>query len=74
MMLARCLAAFAMAALLSGPGQAQELKTVKIGVVNLSTDIAFKELGLVKKDLTLARVVDRTFAEAAVAQLGPYKK
>jgi NitT/TauT family transport system substrate-binding protein len=41
MMLARCLAAFAMAALLSGPGQAQELKTVKIGVVNLSTDVAF---------------------------------
>src|ERR1700730_15212178 len=40
-MLARCLAAFAVAALLSGAAQAQELKTVKIGVVNLSTDVAF---------------------------------
>jgi NitT/TauT family transport system substrate-binding protein len=41
MMLARCLAAFVIAALLSGAADAQELKTVKIGVVNLSTDVAF---------------------------------
>src|SRR5882672_2873298 len=44
-----------------------------VSMTNLQTDLDyFKELGLVKKDLTLARVVDRTFAEAAVAQLGPY--
>jgi NitT/TauT family transport system substrate-binding protein len=41
----------------------------------LETDLAYyKELGLVKNDLTLARVVDRSFAEEAAAQLGPYKK
>jgi hypothetical protein len=34
----------------------------------------FKELGLVKKDATLARVIDRSFAEAAAAQLGPHRK
>jgi NitT/TauT family transport system substrate-binding protein len=48
------------------------------GVFNmttLQTDLDyFKELGLVKKDVSLARVIDRTFAEAAVAQLGPYRK
>src|SRR5216684_5708167 len=43
MMSVRCLTALAAAVLLSGAAQAQaqELKTVKIGVVNLSTDIAF---------------------------------
>jgi len=46
-----------------------------ISMTNLQTDLDyFKELGLVKKDLTLARVIDRSFAEAAVAELGPYKK
>jgi NitT/TauT family transport system substrate-binding protein len=48
------------------------------GVFNmttLQTDLDyFKELGLVKKDVSLARVIDRTFAEAAVAELGPYRK
>jgi NitT/TauT family transport system substrate-binding protein len=40
----------------------------------LQTDLDYyKELGLVKNDLTLARVIDRSFAEAAAAQLGPYK-
>ncbi len=41
MMPIRCLTALAMAVLLSAAAQAQELKTVKIGVVNLSTDVAF---------------------------------
>lgn len=41
----------------------------------LQTDLAyFKELGLVKPDMVLERVIDRSVAEAAVAQLGPYKK
>jgi NitT/TauT family transport system substrate-binding protein len=41
----------------------------------LQTDLDyFKQLGLVKKDVTLTRVIDRSFAEAAAAQLGPYKK
>jgi hypothetical protein len=48
------------------------------GVFNmttLQTDLDyFKELGLVKKDVSLARVIDRTFAEVAVAELGPYRK
>jgi NitT/TauT family transport system substrate-binding protein len=38
---ARCSAALVTAVLLAGAAQAQELKTIKIGVVNLSTDIAF---------------------------------
>src|SRR4030081_2561222 len=41
MILARGFAALAVAGLMSGAGQAQELKPVKIGVVNLSTDVAF---------------------------------
>jgi len=41
----------------------------------LQTDLDyFKALGLVKKDVSLVRVIDRSFAEAAVAQLGVYKK
>src|SRR5512144_965891 len=41
----------------------------------LQTDLDyFKQLGLVKKDVTLTRVIDRSFAEAAAAQLGPYTK
>jgi NitT/TauT family transport system substrate-binding protein len=46
-----------------------------LNMTTLQTDLDyFKELGLVKKDITLARVVDRSFAEAAAAELGPYKK
>jgi NitT/TauT family transport system substrate-binding protein len=41
MILAQGFAALAVAGLLSGVAQAQELKPVKIGVVNLSTDVAF---------------------------------
>jgi len=41
----------------------------------LQTDLDyFKQIGLVKKDVSLTRVIDRSFAEAAAAQLGPYKK
>ena len=40
-MIARGFAVLAVAGLLSGAAQAQELKKVTIGVVNLSTDIAF---------------------------------
>jgi NitT/TauT family transport system substrate-binding protein len=41
----------------------------------LQTDLDyFKQFGLVKKDVALTRVIDRSFAEAAAAQLGPYKK
>jgi NitT/TauT family transport system substrate-binding protein len=46
-----------------------------LNMTTLQTDLDyFKELGLVKKDITLARVVDRSFAEAAAAELGPYQK
>src|SRR4026207_759147 len=41
MILARGLAVLAVAGLLAGGARAQELKPVKIGVVNLSTDVAF---------------------------------
>jgi NitT/TauT family transport system substrate-binding protein len=44
-------------------------------MTTLQTDLDyFKQLGLVKKDVALTRVIDRSFAEAAAAQLGPYKK
>jgi NitT/TauT family transport system substrate-binding protein len=46
-----------------------------LNMTTLQTDLDyFKELGLVKKDATLARVIDRSFAEAAAAQLGPHQK
>jgi NitT/TauT family transport system substrate-binding protein len=46
-----------------------------LNMTTLQTDLDyFKELGLVKKDITLARVVDRSFAEAAAVELGPYQK
>ena len=41
----------------------------------LETDLAYyKQLGLIKNDLTLDRVIDRSFAQAAAAALGPSKK
>ncbi len=40
MILARGFAALAVASLMSGAGQTQELRSVKIGVVTLSTDVA----------------------------------
>ena len=41
MTLARGFIVLVVAGLMSGAAQAQELKTINIGVVNLSTDIAF---------------------------------
>jgi len=41
----------------------------------LETDLAYyKQLGLIKNDVTLDRVIDRSFAQAAAAALGPSKK
>lgn len=48
------------------------------GALNLATirtDFAyFKEKGMVKGNVTLDRVIDTSFADAAAAQLPPYKK
>ena len=56
MILARGFGALAVAGLLSGVAQAQELKPVKIGVVNLSTDVAFY---IAEKRVTSKRKVSR---------------
>jgi hypothetical protein len=41
----------------------------------LETDLAYyKQLGLIKNDVTLDRVIDRSFAQAAAAALGPSRK
>jgi NitT/TauT family transport system substrate-binding protein len=46
-----------------------------LNMTTLQTDLDyFMELGLVKKDIALSRVVDRSFVEAAAAELGPYAK
>jgi NitT/TauT family transport system substrate-binding protein len=46
-----------------------------LNITTLQTDLDyFKEVALVKKDVTLARVVDTSFVEAAAAELGPYRK
>jgi NitT/TauT family transport system substrate-binding protein len=48
------------------------------GTVNadgLAKDLAFiKTLGLVKSNVSVADVIDMSFAQAAVAELGPYRK
>ena len=48
------------------------------GQVNFETlkeDLAsFKEMGLVKSDVDLEKIVDRTFIDRAIKELGPYKK
>jgi NitT/TauT family transport system substrate-binding protein len=44
-------------------------------MIALRTDLDYyKELGLVNKDLALERVIDRSFAAAAAAELGAYAK
>jgi hypothetical protein len=73
MMIARRFVVLAAAGLLTGvtiarAANAQELRTVKIGVVNLSTDIAFY---IAEKR---GYVIDPSFAEAAAAALGPRAK
>jgi NitT/TauT family transport system substrate-binding protein len=46
-----------------------------LNITTLQTDLDyFREVALVKKDVTLARVVDTSFVEAAAAELGPYRK
>jgi NitT/TauT family transport system substrate-binding protein len=46
-----------------------------LNMTTVQTDLDyFKELGLVKKEMTLARVIDPSFAEAAAAALGPRAK
>jgi NitT/TauT family transport system substrate-binding protein len=46
-----------------------------LNMTTLQTDLDyFKELGLVKKEMILARVIDPSFAEAAAAALGPRAK
>jgi len=48
------------------------------GQVNFETlkeDLAsFKEMGLVKSDVDLEKIVDRTFIDRAIKELGPYRK
>ena len=47
----------------------------EVNVVGLAKDLAFiKTLGLVKSNISVADVVDMSFAKAAVAELGPYQK
>ena len=46
-----------------------------LNMPTIRTDFAyFKEKGMVKGNVTLDRVIDTSFAEAAAAQLPPYKK
>jgi NitT/TauT family transport system substrate-binding protein len=46
-----------------------------LNITTLQTDLDyFREVALVKKDVTLARVVDTSFVEAAAAELGLYRK
>jgi NitT/TauT family transport system substrate-binding protein len=48
----------------------------EVNLTSLKKDLAFfRELGLIeKKDITVERVVDNSFAEAAVAKLGRYSR
>jgi NitT/TauT family transport system substrate-binding protein len=47
----------------------------ELNVEGLAKDLAFvKSLGLVKGGLSVADVVDMSFAKAAVAELGPYRR
>jgi hypothetical protein len=46
-----------------------------VNVDGLAKDLAFiKTLGLVKSNVAVADVIDMSFAKAAVAELGPYRK
>jgi len=47
----------------------------KVNMASLADDYAFyKSQGLIKEDVRLEQVVDHSFAEAAVKELGPYKR
>ena len=57
------------------PSRPISIRTARSTWLPLQTDLDYsKQLGLVKKDLTLVRVIDRSLAEAAATQLAPYKK
>jgi NitT/TauT family transport system substrate-binding protein len=46
----------------------------KLNLESLQADLdVFREQGLVKENITAAQLVDTSFAEAALKQLGPYK-
>jgi NitT/TauT family transport system substrate-binding protein len=46
----------------------------KLNVASLENDLAFfKSEGVVKGNVTVAQVLDTSFAENAVKELGPYK-
>jgi NitT/TauT family transport system substrate-binding protein len=47
----------------------------KVNMASLADDYAFyKSRGLIRDDVRLEQVVDHSFAEAAVKELGPYRK
>jgi NitT/TauT family transport system substrate-binding protein len=47
----------------------------KVNVQSLADDLAFyQEQGLITGDIKAEQVVDNTFVDAAVQELGPYKK
>jgi len=47
----------------------------KVNLTSLADDYAFyKSRGLIRDDVKLEQVVDHSFAEAAVKELGPYRK
>jgi NitT/TauT family transport system substrate-binding protein len=47
----------------------------KVNAASLAADLAFyKEQGLIQGNITIEQIVDHTFVDAALAQLGPYKK
>jgi NitT/TauT family transport system substrate-binding protein len=47
----------------------------KVNVQSLAEDLAFyKEQGLITGDIRAEQVVDHSFVEAALKELGPYKK
>ncbi len=47
----------------------------KVNMASLADDYAFyKSRGLIRDDVKLEQVVDHSFAEAAVKELGPYRK
>ena len=47
----------------------------KVNVESLAADLSFyKEQGLIEGDVRIEQIVDHSFVEAALKQLGPYGK
>ena len=47
----------------------------KVNVDSLAADLAFyKEQGLAETDVKVEQIVDHSFVEVALRQLGPYRK